>query len=542
MPKTLTRRTFLSLVAASGAAAVLNACQPIVTPKPTAAITAEPYVTSTPTAMALIPPTRAMLPASWANLPRWRGFNLLEKYTLSGNQPYQEWDFDFAARNGFNFFRLPADYRIWTIVPGQYREAPLKEIDQAIHWGQARGIHTSLCLHRAPGYCVNPPEETLNLWADGDNGVEARRQFAEQWAMFAKRYQGIPSEALSFDLVNEPPNIAPAMYLRAIKAAVDAIRAVDPERLIIADGLSYGNQPVTELIPLQVAQSTRGYGPMQLSHYRANWINGSDRWPLPVWPVPTSANAYLYGDEKPDFRSPLVLNGNFASAAQLDITIQKVSNLADLAVRADGVVIFQKRFQPGSGTGEWKSAEYKPEWGIFQNTYDRVYSTTIPAGTHRVELSVDIGDWLTFSEIRIHPYTGSSSEELVIQPLDQDWGVKQDSYLVDPYGQLHSEKNRESIDRQVLWMKDVVPWVDLMGKGVGVHVGEWGVYSYTPHDVALAWMHDCLANWKQAGMGWALWNLRGSFGILDSGRTDVTYQQHEGHLLDRAMLDLLTQG
>jgi len=75
-----------------------------------------------------------------------------------------------------------------------------------------------------------------------------------------------------------------------------------------------------------------------------------------------------------------------------------------------------------------------------------------------------------------------------------------------------------------------------------VHVGEWGAYSSTPHVVTLAWMKDCLENWKQAGFGWALWNLRGSFGILDSSRADVSYEEFQGHQLDRQMLEVLLQG
>ena len=39
--------------------------------------------------------------------------------------------------------------------------------------------------------------------------------------------------------------------------------------------------------------------------------------------------------------------------------------------------------------------------------------------------------------------------------------------------------------------------------------------------------------------GWSLWNLRGSFGVLDSGRTDVAYEDFHGHKLDAAMLKLL---
>jgi hypothetical protein len=36
-----------------------------------------------------------------------------------------------------------------------------------------------------------------------------------------------------------------------------------------------------------------------------------------------------------------------------------------------------------------------------------------------------------------------------------------------------------------------------------------------------------------------MWNFRGSFGVLDSNRTDITYETWHGHKLDRAMLELV---
>jgi endoglucanase len=57
--------------------------------------------------------------------------------------------------------------------------------------------------------------------------------------------------------------------------------------------------------------------------------------------------------------------------------------------------------------------------------------------------------------------------------------------------------------------------------------------------VVIAWMRDCLAAWKAAGWGWALWNFRGSFGPLDSDRPDVAYDAWRGHKLDKAMMTLL---
>jgi endoglucanase len=85
----------------------------------------------------------------------------------------------------------------------------------------------------------------------------------------------------------------------------------------------------------------------------------------------------------------------------------------------------------------------------------------------------------------------------------------------------------------------MTPWFLLEARGGRVMVGEFGAYRETPHDVVLRWMEDMLANWKDAGWGWALWEFRGSFGVLDSGRKDVEYEDFQGHKLDRKMLELL---
>jgi endoglucanase len=94
-------------------------------------------------------------------------------------------------------------------------------------------------------------------------------------------------------------------------------------------------------------------------------------------------------------------------------------------------------------------------------------------------------------------------------------------------------------DREKLRQELIVKWQPLTERGVPVHVGEWGCVPQTPHDVCLAWMTDLLALWKEAGWGWSMWNLRGGFGIVDSGRPDVAYEDFHGHKLDRKMLDLL---
>lgn len=318
------------------------------------------------------------------HLPRWRGFNLLEKFTDGRNAPFRESDFEWMAELGFDFARLPLSYRCWANVDDWLNldESVLKEIDQAVDFGRKHGIHVNINFHRGPGYCVNPPKEPLDLWSN----EEALAACSFHWAHFAKRYKGIPNDQVSFDLLNEPARIDEEIYVRVVTHLVEAIRAEDPDRLIVADGLSWGNIPVHGLAELGIAQSTRGYAPNQISHYRASWMNGSDKWPEPTWPL-------KQGDEI----------------------------------------------------------------------------------------------------------------------VDREWLIE----------------NR------------IKPWKVLQDKGVGVHVGEWGAFSHTPHDVVLAWMKDCLELWKEAGWGWAMWNFRGSFGIFDSNRADIAYEDFRGHKLDRKMLELI---
>jgi len=321
-------------------------------------------------------------------LPRWRGFNLLNKFHQAwSSRPFEEQDFEWIAELGFNFVRLPMDYRIWTDPENPYRlrEAELRDIDRAVRFGEKYKVHVQINFHRAPGYTVAEPPEPFNLWKD----EEAQKLCVHHWTQFAKRYQGIPNRQLSFNLFNEPAGVDAESHRRVVERVVEAIRNEDANRLIVCDGRDWGMTPNDELAALNVAQATRGYQSFRLTHYRAEWVQGSDRWEPP--------------------------------------------------------------------------------------------------------------------------------NEYPLREGDVLW------------------------DKQRLWDTYYARWKTLGQKGVGVMVGEFGAYKHTPHKVVLAWMRDLLELWKQANWGWALWNFKGTFGILDSDRADVAYENWRGHKLDRAMLRLLQE-
>lgn len=74
---------------------------------------------------------------------------------------------------------------------------------------------------------------------------------------------------------------------------------------------------------------------------------------------------------------------------------------------------------------------------------------------------------------------------------------------------------------------------------VGVHCGEFGCFYKLPHKYACAYVEDYLAVMQKYNIGWAMWNLRGCFGIMDNGREDCEMIDFCGHKLDVKMLKIL---
>ena len=485
-------------------------------------------------------PVEMLLPeASAGHLPRWRGFNLLNQFNAGSPQrdrPFEESDFAMIKELGSNFVRLPMDYRCW-IVDGDWEqldETVLARIDQAVGWGQKYGIHVSLNFHRAPGYTVAKPAEKTSLWSD----EKTQDICAMHWAEFARRYRGIPSSQLSFNLFNEPNGVSAEVYAQVVNKIIIAIRQQDSNRLIICDGIKWGTQPVAELAPLDVAMSTHCYKPMNVTHYKASWVDAKD-YAQPTWPIAVAFGT-LYAPGKSGIQEacfePMTIDGAFNQPTALRLHVDTVSNHATLLVQADDHTLLEKAFVCGPGEGEWKESKHMPQWDTYQCVYDRDYVVTIPADSSKVTVAVTQGDWLRISQIGFT--TPSKSEH--IQDLRNGWDKPAAHLTYQPQVGKPFFVSRKFEDRQ--WLKDqtMLPWLEFQKlHQVGIMVGEFGVYNHTPHDVALSWIKDCLNNWKEANWGWALWEFRGTFGILDSERSDVEYEDFHGHKLDRKMLELL---
>ena len=266
--------------------------------------------------------------------PAWYGFNLLEYFSTDPDWmkyfPYKddglflEDDFRWIRDWGFNWVRLPMDYRFWTGADlFTIDEKKVEPIDRAVRLGEKYGVHVNLCLHRAPGECI------LDGLDEAKTGIHVTKEktsvyddpkrldaFVHQWSYFAQRYKGTSSQRLSFNLVNEPlvlPTPAEQKelgrtkpeeflnsdivrrqgkdYSRVAKAAVESIRKQDPERVIITDGYPGAGAPIPDLIDTGIMQSCHTYNPVELTHYQCEWARGfvSSSTPVPTWPLKDAA-------------------------------------------------------------------------------------------------------------------------------------------------------------------------------------------------------------------------------------------------------------
>jgi len=242
-------------------------------------------------------------------LPRWKGFNLLDYFSPNqgsrNNSGTTEDDFRWMADWGFDFVRFPMAYprylsfdRSKNITPDEvYKidEAAIDKVEGIVELANKYGLHVSLNLHRAPGYCINAGfHEPYNLWKD----LEAQEAFYFHWGMWAKRFASKTPKQISFDLLNEPAAIEDMndqfssktavpgeTYARVAKKAFETIRSHNSNHLVIADGNDVGSKVIPEIFDLPIGQSCRGYFPHYISHYRAPWVfKNPDDAPKPVWP------------------------------------------------------------------------------------------------------------------------------------------------------------------------------------------------------------------------------------------------------------------
>jgi hypothetical protein len=148
-----------------------------------------------------------------------------------------EADIAFLARSGFNFVRLPFNYRHFEsdMAPGVWLEEGFRRLESAVALCRKHGIWVLLDLHAAPG--AQARDQNAGS-AFGEVYFWYYKQFLDRatalWKEIARRYRNDPTIA-GYNLLCEPVTsdvgVLNAFYLNTIRA----IRQVDPHHIVALD-------------------------------------------------------------------------------------------------------------------------------------------------------------------------------------------------------------------------------------------------------------------------------------------------------------------
>lgn len=161
----------------------------------------------------------------------WRGFH---------DVFVAERDVELIAAAGFDHVRLPINWRVLVAPDGTWREAGFALVERLVGWCREAGLWVLLDLHGAPGgqtgTNIDDSAGQPELFMDERN----EDLTVALWTELARRYAGDPT-VLGYDLLNEPlPNhwqhVYPDRLVALYRRITAAIRAVDPDHLIMYEG------------------------------------------------------------------------------------------------------------------------------------------------------------------------------------------------------------------------------------------------------------------------------------------------------------------
>lgn len=189
-------------------------------------------------------------------------------------------DIKHIAEWGMDHVRLPVDYPVLEDTrsspvddsqPGNYRDSGFEYIESCLGWCEANGLRVILDLHKAPGFSFDQFDEASLF-----NNPKMQDRFLDLWTAIASRFGGRMKDMLAFELLNEIvlPDSGPWNTL--VKRAVERIRALDAERLILVGSNFFNSadelQNLDVLDDPNILYTFHFYLPMTITHQRAPWV------------------------------------------------------------------------------------------------------------------------------------------------------------------------------------------------------------------------------------------------------------------------------
>lgn len=438
--------------------------------------------------------THTQLPSTWkgAGLSGCKDRRYIYRH-------FRESDVTFLAENGFNFLRLfygfdtlrfpnyPKDGRL-------VNENELKELDQLIAWGIEHGVHIQISMSFYLDEDGNCKIDDPNYMPDSmmpENDAEWAI-INDYWTMLVKRYAGIPSRYLTFDLSNEIQPDSENFDYQAEKLSkmVSSLRSVDADRVLL---YSFPGNPDTAWMEvtasLGLAVGCHPYYPRNISTGDTGAGTGDyfePCWPMPVLPAWKIATRQV----------PLILQGKI-DGTELAIHVGKSGSNAIVEVLADGKLV--KSFNMP-----------KPIWEENGECWygEDMLTCSLPEGTSEVQI------WVREEDAHIDTVivkeagnqtsiSFSSDEETDTDPLP----------IVIHEDNSYSNTADTVITGEEIYNKAIQPYQKIAQQhGVGFMIGEFGIFANADWDidVVTSYYDTMMALFEEQKLGWCFCELYNS--------------------------------
>jgi hypothetical protein len=100
----------------------------------------------------------------------------------------------------------------------------------------------------------------------------------------------------------------------------------------------------------------------------------------------------LHGGGHPDLKRPPTFAVDYPRPGKFAVHVQKVSASGLLRIWIDGRQVLEKDLPCGKGLG--KESVYRPQWKLWETTYDQDVTVDVPAGKHQIRIDNLGKDWV----------------------------------------------------------------------------------------------------------------------------------------------------
>lgn len=483
--------------------------------------------------------------ASYEQLPDWYGLEYepmgdwpdgYKNYGFS-SEKFQERDIRNVSELGFNFLRVPVNTRFFyeDADIAKAREEYWNNLDELIAWGIQYQVHISLVVCETYGYNCTYTEAEGELFTN-DAYMEL---FLTFWEEIARRYQDVPNNALSFNILNEPTDwIGEEQYCELALNAVDRIRDCSPDRLIISDMFAWGTQPLYGLVESGIVQAVHWYRPYELT----NGASGAS-WPYTA----PYLKSHIEGLDS------ITLRGPFEVGTEILLALRGSTVPNSIIASVDGREIPIAEFSdPVVGKDGCAFIVYDENSQARYANYDIIHAALTLDSDSDVIVFHSLDKYGAFDLDRIVVHQPGSDEVMIpVTDLDEDIalalpatdltisgsGIVTDNVSANGYTSYDIDWLRESLK----------PYADFAAEtGTAVFLNEFGSSVTTDYNAVLYYIDDMLTVTDEYGWSWSMYDYIGDFGLVKGTnpanvREGAVYETIGDYQVDMGLYDVLKQ-